>query len=86
MGDEVKEFKRTEEEEAVLSQFSAKLRKLRVERGYSQEEMAHLAGFSRSYYTEVETGRRNISLLNFHKILKALQVGADDLFDFTERE
>ena len=44
------------------------IRKARKQRGYSQEEFADIAGFSRSYYTEIETGKRNISVLNLIKI------------------
>ena len=42
--------------------------------GYSQEEFADIADFSRSYYTEIETGKRNVSVLNLIKIMEALKV------------
>ena len=86
MDDKPKESKRTEEEKAILSDFATKLRKARNDHGYSQEEMAHLAGFSRSYYTEIETGRRNISLLNLYKIIAVLEVKATDLLKASERQ
>ena len=39
-----------------------------------QEEFADIAGFSRSYFSEIETGKRNISVLNLIKIIEALNV------------
>ncbi|QTN01538.1 helix-turn-helix domain-containing protein [Sediminibacillus dalangtanensis] len=48
----------------------------------TQEELADLAGFSRSYYTEIETGKRNISLLNIRRLAEALDIPIKDLFDF----
>ena len=47
--------------------------------GYSQEEFADIAGFSRSYYTEIETGKRNISVLNLIKIIEALNVNPNEI-------
>lgn len=57
-----------------LLKIGGNIRKLRKQRGYSQEEFADIAGFSRSYYTEIETGKRNISILNLIKIIEALNV------------
>jgi transcriptional regulator with XRE-family HTH domain len=56
-----------------LAQLGDNIRKARNQRGYSQEEFAEIAGFSRSYYTEIETGKRNISVLNLVKIAEALK-------------
>lgn len=55
------------------------IREARKLKGYSQEEFADIAGFSRSYYTEIETGKRNISVLNLIKIIKALKVSPGDI-------
>ncbi len=66
----------------LLSQFGDRLRQLRTAAGLSQEAFAAKAGFSRSYYTEIETGKRNVSLLNLVRIADALGVGLRELFDF----
>jgi len=55
------------------------IRALRKQRGYSQEEFADIVGFSRSYYTEIETGKRNISVLNLTKIIEALNANPNDI-------
>ncbi len=77
---EVKKPKyRSELEKQTLSRFGENLKSLRNARGFSQEEMAHLTGLSRSYYAELETGKRNVSLLNVSKILRVLKTNPDTL-------
>ena len=61
----------------------ANIRKWREHSGYTQEEFAHIVGFTRSYYTEIETGKRNISILNLLKILEVLDVDPNSLLDFS---
>ena len=54
--------------------FGLKLKALRAEMGMSQEALANEADLARSYVGEVETGRRNISLLNICRLATALTV------------
>jgi len=77
---------RTQIEKFTLEAFGKTIRQLREQRGYSQEEFAHLAEFSRSYYTEIETGKRNPSLLNIVKIAKALSVSVSEIVNFSQVE
>jgi transcriptional regulator with XRE-family HTH domain len=67
-----------------LAKLGQNIRKIRNQRGYSQEEFAEIAGFSRSYYTEIETGKRNISILNLVKIAEALKTDWSEIMDFTK--
>jgi transcriptional regulator with XRE-family HTH domain len=71
--------RRNESEAEILRQFGNRIKELRQKKGYSQEELAQIAGFSRSYYAEIETGSRNVSLLNLLKILKHLDANASEL-------
>ena len=57
-----------------------RIREIRKEKGYSQEELASRADLDRTYMTSVECGRRNISVVNLHKIAKALGVTLEELF------
>ncbi|MFH1381544.1 MAG: helix-turn-helix transcriptional regulator [Chloroflexota bacterium] len=71
--------KRNAKDKQRLLKIGDNIRTIRKQRGYSQEEFADIAGFSRSYYTEIETGKRNISVLNLIKIVEALKVDPDDI-------
>jgi transcriptional regulator with XRE-family HTH domain len=62
--------------------FAANLRRLRHERGLSQDELADEAGLSRSYLSQIEVGKYHVSLKIIAKLAKAL---ATDPADFLRR-
>ncbi len=70
---------RNAKDKQFLLKIGDNIRTVRKQRGYSQEEFADIAGFSRSYYTEIETGKRNISVLNLTKIITALNVNPNEI-------
>ena len=55
------------------------IRRIREERGLSQEGLAGLAGLHRTYIGQIERGEKNIGLKNLVKIAKALGVNVEDL-------
>lgn len=65
---------RRPKENEYLKLLGLNIRKWREQKGYTQEQFAPIVGFTRSYITEVETGKRNISFLNLLKITEALEV------------
>ena len=67
-------------EEKIQKEFGARLRKLRQEKGISQETLAFDAGMDRTYVNSVENGKRNISLVNIVKLAKALELSAREFF------
>lgn len=59
---------------STLQRFGDQLRKVREKKGISQEKLGELAGLHRTYVSNVERGRCNISLLNIEKLAVALGV------------
>nr|WP_300147590.1 helix-turn-helix transcriptional regulator [Propionicimonas sp.] len=71
---------------APLSQrvaFGARLRALRTDRGWSQEEFAHRAELDRTYVSGVERGVRNPTLDVIAKLARTLEIDIADLFPRT---
>jgi transcriptional regulator with XRE-family HTH domain len=50
------------------------MRRLRAERGFSQEALAHECGINRTYLSAVERAERNVSIDNIGRIATGLGV------------
>ncbi len=59
--------------------FSQNIRKARIAKGLSQEDLAELAALHRNYIGGVERGERNISIDNMEKIARALAMTIPNL-------
>ena len=70
----------TTEEQDILLDFGNNLRKLRIEKGFSQEKFADLTQLDRTYVSGLERGKRNPSYLILLKIAKSLNISIKDLF------
>lgn len=57
-----------------LTAFGTCLRKLREERGLSQEKLAEMADLHRNYVGELERGKSNVSLLTIVRLAHSLNV------------
>jgi transcriptional regulator with XRE-family HTH domain len=57
------------------------MRRMRHNRGISQEKLAALAGVHRTYIGSVERGERNISIDNIERIAAALGMSAASMLD-----
>tara|TARA_R110002033_G_scaffold43092_1_gene84559 strand:- start:2144 stop:2356 length:213 start_codon:yes stop_codon:yes gene_type:complete len=67
--------------DSVLVKFGSKVRQLRNEKGWSQEELSFKSGFHRTYIGMIERAERNISLKNIARIAKTFDLEIKDLFN-----
>jgi transcriptional regulator with XRE-family HTH domain len=65
--------------------FGQAIKEVRLEKGVSQEDLAHACGLDRSYMGGVERGERNPSLKNILRIAEGLGVPPTELFERFER-
>ena len=64
----------------IRIRFGRAIRRIREELGINQEEAADRCGLHRTYYSGIERGVRNVSLVNIEKIAKGLKKSLSDLF------
>lgn len=65
---------------SLLIELGNKLRFYRQEKKYSQEKFAELTELDRTYISGLERGKRNPSFLIIQKLIKVLEISANDLF------
>ena len=63
----------------ITIRFGQRVRRLRDEKGLSQETFADSCGLDRTYISGIERGKRNVSLRNIEIISKALGISISDL-------
>jgi len=61
------------EKKQALIDLGLKIKEARLEHGLSQEELASICGFDRTYISLVERGKRNLSYLNLLRLMKVLE-------------
>lgn len=64
---------------AILIKFGNRVRELRIKKGLSQEQLAHIANVHRTYIGMIERAEKNITLVNIEKIAKALEININEL-------
>lgn len=67
-------------DDSILLDFGKAIRKLRIEKGISQEAFADMCNLHRTYISDVELGKRNVSLENIQKMATALNMSISDVF------
>ncbi|AYF93860.1 helix-turn-helix domain-containing protein [Streptococcus koreensis] len=70
---------------SIQVNFGVKVRELRQKKCMSQEYFADLCGLHRTYISDVELGKRNISIENIQKVALALEISISDLFYEVEK-
>jgi transcriptional regulator with XRE-family HTH domain len=65
----------------IRIRFGRAIRRVREEQEITQEEAADRCGLHRTYYSGIERGVRNVSLVNIEKIGKGLKTSLSQLFE-----
>ena len=65
----------------IRKKIGNKIREIRKQRGFSQEELAFRCGLHRTYISDIERGDRNVSIKNIEKIANALKVKPSKLLE-----
>ena len=64
----------------ITQKLGKRIQELRKSMGISQERFALKIEMDRIYFASVESGKRNISILNIKKIADGLDISLSDLF------
>jgi transcriptional regulator with XRE-family HTH domain len=72
--------------EELTRKFGALARRIRLERGLSQERLGELSGLHRNYIGAVERAERTPSIVAADRIAKALGTTLEQMFGELERE
>lgn len=64
----------------ITKQLGDRIKQLRIQKGLSQEKFALSISMDRTYFASVESGKRNISILNIKKIADGLGISLSELF------
>ena len=64
----------------IRIRFGRAIRRIREAQEINQEEAAERCGLHRTYYSGIERGVRNVSLVNIEKVAKGLKMTLPDLF------
>lgn len=66
----------------LIKEFGGRIRSLRTQENWSQEQLSYKTGFHRTYIGMIERGERNISLTNIAIFAKVFNLTVDELLKF----
>ena len=66
--------------EEEMNAIIGRIRKIRIEKGISQLELANIANFSQSFLANVESGKKKPSVMTILRIAEALNVNPREFF------
>ena len=72
-------------DEALSERFGHLVRRLRIEKGYSQEEFSFRVGLHQTYISSIERGERNVTIQTAEKIASALDTTLVSMFSELEQ-
>ena len=64
----------------------AKLRKIRIEKGYTQQDLALILNISQACYNRYEQGKREPSIETLRRLCVLFNISADELLEIETKE
>lgn len=64
---------------------SKTIKKLRLEKKLTQDDLAYLSGLDKTYISLIERGKRNPTVLSLYAICKALGISLSEFFVIIEK-
>jgi transcriptional regulator with XRE-family HTH domain len=68
----------------IKEKFGLKVKVLREEKGFSIEQLANISNVDRNYISDIEKGKRNVSIEIMEKIILALDTDFPTFFNNNE--
>lgn len=65
----------------IKEKFGQKVKQLREENGFSIEHLANISNVDRNYISDIEKGKRNVSIQIMEKIVVALETDFTTFFN-----
>jgi transcriptional regulator with XRE-family HTH domain len=64
----------------IKEKFGQKVKELREQKGFSIEQLANISNVDRNYISDIEKGKRNVSITIIEKIILALDTDFTSFF------
>lgn len=68
-------------EKELLKALGKKIKTIRLAKGFRQNEIAYRCHFDKSSYNNIESGKRNITVITLYKISHALEEPIERFFN-----
>lgn len=68
----------------LVQRLGERIRKLRKQRGLSQEQLGELAGLHTNYIGQIERGEKNLTIETLDKVVSGLEVSLEELFRYID--
>jgi DNA-binding XRE family transcriptional regulator len=69
----------SQQKEILYQRFSIQLKSAREKAGMTQEQLSQIVSIDRTYLSQVENGRRNVSLYIAYRLARALDISLDEM-------
>ena len=71
---------------SIEKKFGQVIRRLRKQKGYTQEEFADSSGTERAYYGGIERGRHSPTLRKIEQLISALDIKWSTFFKYVDEK